>query len=89
MVKYYVYVLKSQPWNRHYIGTTSNPAKRILTHNSGGNTSTRHGRPWKLIYLEEFQSKTDAWLREKQIKKYKNGEAFRKLINHGSSNGPP
>jgi len=33
------------------------------------------------VYQEEFIAKEDAWLREKQIKKYKGGNAFKKLIS--------
>lgn len=81
---YFVYILKSQKFGRHYIGYTNNVQDRIKHHNSGANKSTRPYIPWELIHHEEFITKQDAWLREKQIKSYKGGVAFKKLIgNHG------
>ena len=35
---------------------------------------------WKVIYKEEFQTASEAKLREKIIKSYKGGNAFKKLI---------
>lgn len=77
---FYVYILKSQKTGRFYIGSTSDLEKRILAHNKGSNKSTKYGRPWELIYTENCTDKKGAWLRENQIKKYKSGEAFKKLI---------
>jgi len=34
-----------------------------------------------VIYTETFPSKSEAYKREVQIKSYKSGEAFKKLIN--------
>jgi putative endonuclease len=31
---YYVYILHSQKLNRYYVGTTDNPANRLMEHNS-------------------------------------------------------
>jgi len=42
--------------------------------------STKCGVPWNLVYTECFSNKTDAWKRERQIKKYKGGKAFKMLI---------
>lgn len=36
--------------------------------------------PWEIVYKESFQTKKEAWLRERQIKSYKGGVAFKKLI---------
>ena len=77
---YYIYILKSEKNEKYYIGYTSDLSQRIKNHNSGKNTSTKHGVPWKMVYHEEFEDKKLAWLREKQIKSYKGGEAFKKLV---------
>ena len=81
MNKWYVYVLASLKNGRHYIGYTSNPNKRLEYHNKGANRSTRQYRPYKIIYLEAYDSKHDALKREKKIKSYKSGDAFKKLVN--------
>ena len=77
---YTTYVLQSHKTSRYYIGYTSDIRKRIKYHNQGCNKSTKAGIPWKLIYQEDFEYKKSAWLREKQIKSYKGGQAFKKLI---------
>ncbi len=80
---YFVYIIQSQTTNRYYIGMTNDINKRIIYHNHGANKSTRNKGPWKLIYQEKLSDKSSAWLRERQIKKYKGGEAFKKLVNNG------
>ena len=75
---YYVYILQSK--KRYYIGYTSNLEERLRNHNSGKNVSTKYGIPWVVVYSKKFEDKKLAWLRERQIKKYKGGEAFKKLI---------
>jgi len=77
---YYVYILKSESNGKYYIGYTSNLNQRISNHNSGKNVSTKPGIPWKIMYSEKFEDKKLAWLRERQIKSYKGGEAFKKLV---------
>jgi len=77
---YFVYIIESQKTSRYYIGYTSDLNNRLTHHNSGATTSTSSGIPWKLVHTEQFPTKKDAWLRERQIKRYKGGEAFKKLI---------
>ena len=36
--------------------------------------------PWKIAYTESFKTKKEAWLRERQIKSYKGGVAFKNLL---------
>ncbi len=47
--------------------------------------SVRHRGPFELIYKEEVETKIEAIRREKEIKSYKGGEAFRKLVSHYST----
>lgn len=77
---WYSYILRSLKDKRYYIGSTSDLEKRILKHNSGGNTSTKNRRPLELVYFESFTTKIEAQAREKQIKSYKGGLAFKKLL---------
>jgi putative endonuclease len=64
----------------YYIGVTGNLKKRVEFHNKGLQRSTRSRKPYKLIYYEEFHNKSEALIREKQIKSYKGGEAFKRLL---------
>lgn len=77
---YTTYIIKSEQNGKHYIGSTSDIEKRLQSHNSGANRSTKGKGPWKLIYKEIFEDKKQAWLRERQIKSYKGGEVFKNLI---------
>ncbi|AFN75437.1 excinuclease abc c subunit domain protein [Melioribacter roseus P3M-2] len=77
---YYVYILKSEIRERYYIGHTADYEIRLKDHNRGKVRSTKPYVPWKIVYLEEFNSKSEAFKREMQIKSYKSGEAFRRLI---------
>ena len=83
-IMFVVYILKSELQDRYYVGFSRSVAARLLQHNKGANKSTRPYRPWKIVYTELFPAKREAWLRERQIKSYKGGEAFRKLIGTGS-----
>ena len=65
---FYVYILLSEKDNKRYIGCTENLDRRLAEHNSGLVKSTKNRRPLKLIYFEEYESKSDARKREKEIK---------------------
>ena len=38
-------------------------------------------RPWHLVYVEEFENKTNALKRELFLKRQKNKEFYQRLIN--------
>ena len=77
-----VYILKSQKVNRYYTGVTQDINQRLERHNQGRNFSTKPYRPWQMIYTERYSSRSEALKREKQIKSYKGGEAFKKLLKN-------
>ena len=82
---YYVYIIKSSKTDSYYIGSTKNVAERLKKHNRNQTRSTKHKGPWQLIYKETFDIKTSALKREKQIKGYKGGRSFKKLISASPS----
>lgn len=64
-----VYILKSEKNRKRYVGSSSKPAEdRTKEHNSGTNVFTRHNKPWRLIYQEQFATKDEALRREKFLK---------------------
>ena len=69
MEKYYVYILQSEKTGRFYCGQTHNLQDRLTRHNSGRSKSTAKERPWKLIHTFIFDSRSEAMLLEKKIKK--------------------
>ena len=78
---YYVYILQSRKTGRYYTGYTNNLEKRLKAHNSGKTKSLIKHIPLEIIKTEEYKFYEDARKREKEIKKYKSGEAFKRLIN--------
>ena len=79
-----VYVLHSPTHNKIYIGFSSDIEKRLFAHNHPSNKGwTQSFQPWTLIYSEEFETKADAMLREKQLKSSK-GKSFIKdvILSH-------
>ncbi|HPT66080.1 MAG TPA: GIY-YIG nuclease family protein [Candidatus Woesebacteria bacterium] len=65
---YYVYVLLN--WNKKhwYIGSTQNFESRLKHHNDGYTFSTKPYRPWKIVHLEKFDSRKEAFKREMFLK---------------------
>lgn len=61
---YFVYVLLSEKDNKRYVGFTDNIERRLSEHDSGLVKSTKHRRPLKLIYSENFTHKNEAMRRE-------------------------
>ncbi|MEE9466086.1 MAG: GIY-YIG nuclease family protein, partial [Candidatus Neomarinimicrobiota bacterium] len=82
--KYFVYILQSESDSGYYIGFTSSLERRIWEHNSGKTRSLKHRRPLRLVYFEEYSSKSEAKAREQQIKSWKGGAAFRQLLDASS-----
>ena len=64
-----VYILRSINYNKIYIGYTSNIEQRLISHNVLGKKGwTIRFRPWNLIYEETFETKSEAMIREKELK---------------------
>ena len=80
-MSHYVYILQSLKDQRYYIGETCDVEARLHFHNSGKQRSTKSRIPFRLILVEEYPDRETALKREKQIKSWKGGEAFKKLIN--------
>ncbi|GEM_PF-1223063 len=75
---------------KHYVGITELTLdKRVQRHNKGDVLSTKLGRPWQLVYFEEYSNYKQARKREKEIKNWHGGNSFKKLLRiaAGSSNG--
>ena len=75
-----VYVLKNSITGKRYIGSTNDLVRRLSEHNRGHTKSTRQKGVWEVIYTEEYAESLEASRREKQIKSYKGGNGFKKLI---------
>jgi len=70
---YFVYVLFSLKDHRLYKGSTDNIQKRLFRHNSGGSKSTANRKPFVIVYVEQFENKSDALKREYFLKSLEGG----------------
>jgi len=82
---YYTYILYSITRDRYYIGSCSDLKLRLERHNAGNSRSTKSGIPWKVVYLETFNSKSEALKREYYIKRMKSRKYIESLINKSNS----
>ena len=78
---YYTYILQSLKGEKYYIGSTSNVLARLDFNNAGLQRSTKNRVPFRIVLFEEHESKDKALQRERQIKSWKGGEAFKRLIS--------
>lgn len=63
-----IYAIESIPTGRIYIGQTANVENRLNLHNRGHVKSTRKDTPWRIVALEEFDSRDKARWCEKKLK---------------------
>ena len=68
MKPYFLYILWSQRYSRHYIGISDNPGKRLRKHNKGNVRSTKAYRPWVIVYTEAHENRSAATKRELFLK---------------------
>ena len=84
-MKYFVYILQSEKDKKFYIGVTSDLQKRLDYHNRGANDSTRHRRPLKIVYFEEFEDKHSSFQREFFLKSPKGFLEKKRIIENLNS----
>lgn len=82
---YFTYILYSKAIDQFYIGQTHNIEERLLQHNSLRSKSTKKANDWILVYKEVFENRSDAMLREKEIKSKKSRKYIEKLIGSPDS----
>ena len=70
-MKYVVYLIISSAKNKtiSYVGYTNNIEKRLKLHNSGKGAKFTKGKKWKLIYSQNYKSKSKAMQEEYKLKK--------------------
>ena len=85
---YYTYILQSESTGRFYIGFTSDLDRRLSQHNNpkykGSKTTKRFQGPWKLVYSESFESRSQAITRERHLKSWKSKKAIQDLIKNSA-----
>jgi len=76
---FYTYIIESIPTGIYYKGSTSDYVRRLEEHNLGINAYTKTRGPWKLVYVQEFETGKEAMKLEKRLKRC-NKEYLRWLI---------
>ena len=81
MAEHFVYILFSHKDNKLYVGCSKNIENRLKQHNAGVVIATKNRRPFSLIYQEEFDSKADAFNRERFLKSLWGARLKKKILN--------
>ena len=81
-VMYTDYILYSKKINKYYVGFTTDIKKRLAKHKEGTTFFTKRARDWKIVYFEEFESKKEAIVRERKIKKLKSRKYIELLVEN-------
>ncbi len=81
---FYAYVIKSEE-GHCYTGQTPDLDRRLGEHNNGLSPSTKHGHNWRYIYVEEFETRSDAMRREKYLKSSAGRRYIKRILSAGWS----
>jgi putative endonuclease len=73
-------VLNSLKTDRYDVGSTEDLENRLTEHNGGEVKAARNFRPWKIVYTETFDTRSEAIRREYQIKSWKNPDYMVKQL---------
>ncbi len=64
---FYVYLLVSEE-GHHYTGQTPDLERRLIEHKTGTCHTTKQGKNWRIVYTEEYETRSEAMRREKYLK---------------------
>ena len=75
------YILYSNNLDGFYIGATNDKiTERLRRHNSKHKGFTGKTSDWEVVYFENFDKKEDAFMREKEVKSWKNRKKIEQLV---------
>jgi putative endonuclease len=78
---YHLYILFSASINMYYVGHSGDEMEeRIRKHNSNHKGFTGRASDWKLVYKEDYATKSLAYKRECEIKSWKSRKRIEALI---------
>ncbi len=79
----YCYILYSECLDKYYIGhSCENLQERLRKHLSNHKGFTSNTKDWIIVYYEAFDSKSNAYKREREIKAWKSKAKIQKLISN-------
>ena len=76
----YVYVLGEVGGEvpRTYVGWTNDLDQRLAAHNAGKGAKSTRGRQWRLLYAEQYKTRSEALSREWHLKR---DRTFRRTLS--------
>ncbi|MBV8098355.1 MAG: GIY-YIG nuclease family protein [Verrucomicrobia bacterium] len=81
---YFVYVIRSENAGKIYIGHTQNLEKRLKEHNDpecfSSKFTKRFPGPWVLVYSESYETRSEAFRRERWLKTGHGREYLRTVV---------
>ena len=78
----YCYILYSKSLDKYYIGhSCENLQERLRKHLSNHKGFTAKVKDWIIVHFEIFNSKSEAYRREQEIKAWKSKSKIQRLIN--------
>ncbi|EAZ95654.1 hypothetical protein FBBAL38_08130 [Flavobacteria bacterium BAL38] len=82
MEEFVVYILFSEDYGKTYVGFTSNLIERFKSHNYLSKKGyTIKFRPWEVVYVEFFTTKSEALKREKFLKTGNGREFIKEVVS--------
>jgi putative endonuclease len=85
-MSYYVYIIRCKDGS-YYTGHAKDAKKRFEVHKKGrGARYTRMHEPEELVYVESFESRSEAIRRELKIKTYTHNKKSDLITNNGHTN---
>jgi putative endonuclease len=82
-MSFHIYIIQN-PEGKIYIGQTNDLDRRLRQHNDQGYRGTvhtkRHEGPWRIIHSENYETRSDAMKREKQLKSGKGRDWIKKQL---------
>lgn len=81
---FYVYIIYSKSLNVYYKGFTTDLELRLEYHNSGRSQYTSRASDWMFVYYANFETKREALIEEKRLKKL-NGASIERIIDNFKS----
>ena len=70
-IMFYVYIIFSAVANKYYVGSSQNVRQRLDDHLNSRSKYTKMAKDWELKYTESFETRSQAYQREMEIKKKK------------------
>ena len=83
----FFYILYSESIDKFYIGYSLDLKARLAIHNTNHKGFTGKTNDWKIVYSEKFDTKSEAYARERQVKKWKSRKRIVALIEKKNSAG--